>query len=576
MARNHLLIGVCVSSLAVGCQSDFALGESDQGTGSTAGSEHSITSPSSSTGESPVTDGSISGTETSGESNGKTSSGSSSSEVSATTTNMSSSSTSLTGSATGDSTVATASSDTDASSTGGADTRGANTGGADTGGATTCGDGVVAGGEDCDDGNVVSFDGCSSGCVAEGPIVQICAGTARTCVVDGQGRLKCWGANLYGELGIGGMEHVGDDPGEMGADLPFVDVGMKVDAIACRQNFCALGTEGQVKCWGGPTGPYLGLGTTEAIGDDPGEMGDALATVELGEPALQIANAPRGACAFLASGALKCWGFNESGQLGVGDTQVKGDEPGEMGLDLPAVNLGQLKPVQIVRGHHQNCAFDAGGNIKCWGKGQLLGLESAENRGDQPGEMGNMLPFIDLGAGAKVAQASATSGHVCVVLVDGRLKCWGEDNGSNVLWPFGSQMVWYGWEPGQMGDNLPAYDLGEHNAVAVEAGDGSSCVLLDDQSVKCWGYAGQGIMGTGSPAPWLGDPLDKVPAIDLGAGEVVTQVSHGYYHACALLASGRVKCWGANLAGELGYEDDNNRGDEPGEMGDALPFVEVF
>ena len=333
---------------------------------------------------------------------------------------------------------------------------------------------------------------------------------------------------------------------------------------------------GRDKCWGGPKGAYLGLGTTEAIGDDPGEMGEALATVELGEPALRIANAARGSCALLASGTLKCWGFNESGQLGIGDTQVRGDEPGEMGLTLPAVDLGQLKPVQIVRGHHENCAVDAGGNMKCWGKGQLLGLESAQNRGDQPGEMGNALPSVDLGAGVKVAQASAASGHLCAVLVDGRLKCFGEDNGSNVLWPFGSEMLWYGWQPGQMGDNLPAYDLGDHDAVAVEAGDGSSCVLLDDQTLRCWGFAGEGIMGTGSPEPWLGDPLIQVPAIDLGADEMITQFSHSYYHACALLASGRVKCWGSNTSGELGYEDDNSRGDEPGEMGDALPFIEVF
>ncbi len=314
----------------------------------------------------------------------------------------------------------------------------------------------------------------------------------------------------------------------------------------------------------------------EAIGDEPGEMGDALATVDLGEPALQIVNAQRGACALLVSGSLKCWGFNASGQLGVGDTQARGDEPGEMGAALPAVDLGRLKPVQIVRGHHENCAINAGGDMKCWGKGQLLGLESAEDRGDQPGEMGETLPFVDLGSGAKVARASGSSGHVCAVLLDGRLKCFGEDNGTNVLWPFGSEMLWYGWQPGQMGDDLPAYDLGEHDAVAVAAGYGSSCVLLDDQTVKCWGYAGRGIMGGGSPAPWLGDPLVEVQPIDLGVGEKVVQLSHSFQHACALLASGRVKCWGSNDSGELGYEDDNNRGDEPGEMGEALPFVEVF
>lgn len=571
VARYYVLIGLGATSLALGCNTDPHSGQTADASSSSASGHGS--SGTDSAEEPPVTD-SLSEGVTGGESIGETSSGSASSGgASAPTTNGPTSTGSTASSSSTSSTEGTASTGSDVGS---ASTDGLSTGGADTGEPAICGDGVVAGDEACDDGNNEGLDGCSADCISEAAIAQVCAGPARTCVVDTLGRVKCWGANLYGELGIGGKEHRGDDPGEMGAGLPFVDLAMEVDTIACQGQFCALGTEGQVKCWGGPTGSYLGLGTMEGIGDDPEEMGAALPAVELGEPALQLANSGRGACALLVSGKLKCWGFNGSGQLGLGDTEIRGDEPGEMGLALPPVNLGQLKPVQIMRSHLAKCAVDVGGAMKCWGMGELLGLESPEDRGDQPGEMGNTLPFVNVGTGAKVAQASASSAHVCVVLVDGRLKCWGQDEDSNVLWPFGNGMVSYGSEPGQMGDSLPAYELGEHEAVAVEAGHLSSCVLLDDQSVKCWGSANHGIMGNGSPAQWLGDPLSKVPAIDLGVGEVVTQLSHSYLHACALLASGHIKCWGSNGAGELGYEDDNDRGDEPNEMGEELPYVEVF
>jgi len=447
--------------------------------------------------------------------------------------------------------------------------------GGETGELLGCGDRVLQGDETCDDGNQLDFDGCDAHCQTEAPALRLCAGDEQTCVADPLGRVKCWGVNLDGQLGLGDTEHRGDDPGEMGANLPEVDLGMKVKQLACGRITCALGTEGLVKCWGTP-GSSLGIGSTENIGDSLAEMGAALPAVDLGEPATGIEVAFTGACAYLESGAIKCWGYNSYGQLGLGDAEKRGDAPGEMGAALPPLDLGAMKPVQVSASGTWTCGRDFAGEVKCWGEWIYLGLPipDANNRGDDPGEMGDTLPFVDLGTGVKVASVTASAFDTCIVSQDGQLKCWGE-NGSNILWPFAEPLEYYGWQPGQMGDSLPFFDLGNTRVLAVAVGYHSICLLLQDRSVKCWGNK-WGLMGQGNDQPWLGKPLSGVPPIDFGAGEVVRQLSMTHTHACVVLAGERVKCWGDNSAGALGYGDTNDRGDGPNEMGDFLPYVEIF
>jgi hypothetical protein len=71
-------------------------------------------------------------------------------------------------------------------------------------------------------------------------------------------------------------------------------------------------------------------------------MGDALPSVNLGvgRNARRISPGSRGACILLDDSSVKCWGDNQWGTLGLGDTEARGDDPGEMGDDLPPVELG--------------------------------------------------------------------------------------------------------------------------------------------------------------------------------------------------------------------------------------------
>jgi alpha-tubulin suppressor-like RCC1 family protein len=111
---------------------------------------------------------------------------------------------------------------------------------------------------------------------------------------------------------------------------------------------------GDVKCWGDNTQGALGLGDTNARGDGPNEMGANLPKVDLGSglTATALAAGNLFNCAILNTNQVKCWGSNNFGQLGLGDTLDRGDNPNEMGSNLAPVNLGTgLTPTAITAGN---------------------------------------------------------------------------------------------------------------------------------------------------------------------------------------------------------------------------------
>lgn len=446
-----------------------------------------------------------------------------------------------------------------------------------------CGDEVVSPEEECDEGALNGVHACSTECTKR-KVLQVVVGGYHACALLTGGKVKCWGDNTHGTLGLGDTQARGDEPGEMGAQLPDVQLGANVSVIALSAGWwhtCALLDSGGVKCWGWGAYGALGLGDSKSRGDGPNEMGDDLPEVDLGvkEPVVSLAAGYNGTCVAFSSGQLKCWGRNDYGQLGLGDTTHRGDAPGEMGEALPFVELGQgMDVVAVSAGVYHRCVVFSGGGVKCFGSGDELGLESTENRGDQPGEMGDALPLVKLGGDSTVQDLSVGSHHTCALLADNRVKCWGE-NWWGALGIGSTEEM--GDNPGEMGDFLPSVDFGVgHSPVSVHGGGHASCaVLKGDGRVKCWGYNEYGHLGLGDVQSRgdLPDEMgDALPMVELG-GPVSTlaQSAHGWFN-CALLVDGSVKCWGDNPYGQLGLGDTQRRGDQPGEMGDKLPRVKLF
>ncbi len=406
-----------------------------------------------------------------------------------------------------------------------------------------------------------------------------------TCARFDDGTLKCWGYNVFGQLGYGDTAHRGDGAGEMGDALPAVDLGTGrtvVDAAVGDLDTCAVLDDGQVKCWGWNAYGQLGLGDTANRGDGPGEMGDALPAIALGtgRTATAVAVGQGFACALLDSGAVKCWGRNDLGQLGLGDAFVRGANPGDMGDALPSVDLGPGRTaVSIAAGPLHTCALLDNGALKCWGyngNGQL-GLGDTANRGDGPGEMGAALPAIALGTGRTAHSLALGSFSTCALLDDATVKCWGANDFGQLGNGSGSSAA-IGDGPGEMGDSLAAVQLGTgRTTIELAAGLAHVCARLDNGAVKCWGRGNHGQLGNGSPsdvgrfAVQMGDNL---AAADLGTGRTAVGLAAGNDYSCARLDDGTLKCWGGNDFGQLGLGDTTSRGRFPGEMGDALPAAD--
>ena len=415
-----------------------------------------------------------------------------------------------------------------------------------------------------------------------GGIVQVAAGGTHNCVVLRGGAVKCWGRNQYGELGAGDTANRGSDAGDMGK-LGAVDLGKGRTARSLGlgyQHSCAVLDDGSVKCWGKNEDGQLGLGDTAHRGDAAGEMGDKLAAVDLGagRTAKQVAAGYSSTCAVLDNGQVKCWGKGDDGQLGTGDASHRGKGSGTMGDKLPAVDLGKGRTaVSVTVSIYNACALLDDATVKCWGvndEGQL-GLGTKENHGDKAGTLGDKLPVTDLGKGRTVRFVQAASQHACAILDDASVKCWGKNDGGRL--GLGDDKI-RGDGPGQMGDNLPFIDLGKGRTVkALALGDHHRCAILDNDSVKCWGLNNWGQLGLGDSddrGDAPGEMGDKLPVVDLGPGKPVALAAGGI-HTCALFETGAIKCWGAAEYGVLGIETREDHGKGAGQMGAALPEVKL-
>jgi alpha-tubulin suppressor-like RCC1 family protein len=397
------------------------------------------------------------------------------------------------------------------------------------------------------------------------------SGVDHSCAVFTTRAVKCWGRNSDGQLGYGDTNTRGDAVGEIEA-LPAVELGTSRTAKSVASGWntsCAILDNDALKCWGRNDHGQLGLGALGSRGGALLQMGDDLPAVNLGTGRTVTAislgnyNVTAFACAILDTGAVKCWGDNSKGQLGIGNFTSKGLFPGDMGDSLPTVNLGVGRTATSISvGAEHTCVIltenpmATDSNVKCWGGNDFgqLGLDDTIPRGANAADM-TTLPAVSLGAGRTAVAIAAGSSHTCALLDNGTVKCWGDNSWGELGTGDGND---YGGGSSTSGTgapvlpmaSLPSAALGVgRTATAIAVGDVTSCAVLDNGLVTCWGDGGSGQLGNGTSS--TSAPL-PVTAYSVLVGHAATAIALGDEHVCASADDGTVRCWGIDDGGRLG------------------------
>ena len=414
----------------------------------------------------------------------------------------------------------------------------------------TCGDGVTwEGVEGCDDANLNDVDACHNDCSETQ--IKVALGGNHTCVLYDFGSFRCWGNGDDGRTAQSSEDDIGDD--ELAIAGVLANFGSDaVDIYTGISHTCVQMSGGQLICFGRGDNGQIGYATTEDIGDN--EPPNALGPLPF-PVAISHANARGGSfhnCATTTAGATYCWGRHDGSVLGVpGLAQDIGDNEGPTGGGI--VNIGGI-PDELSMGYAHSCAR-IGSAVRCWGSGAMGAL--GYGNGDTIGDDETPATAGDVPVGANVTQISAGFYHTCALTEAGGVRCWGRGNNGRL--GYGSQS-WLGLTPSTTPAVIGDVDLGGV-AIQVAAGNAHTCALLDDGSVKCWGWGGRGQLGYGNMND-IGD--DELPS---SVGPVplpgpATQIAADGNHSCAVIGGNTLYCWGDGGDGRLGYGSLNNIGDD--------------
>ncbi|WP_428001138.1 fibronectin type III domain-containing protein [Acidovorax sp.] len=342
----------------------------------------------------------------------------------------------------------------------------------------------------------------------------ISAGLHNTCALTTAGAVQCWGRNDFGQLGDGSTT-------DKTTPQPVTGLASGEASIAAGvYHTCALTTAGAVQCWGYNATGQLGDGsTTDKSTPQP--------VTGLASGVAAIAAGGNHTCALTTAGAVQCWGRNLDGQLGDGSTTAK--------TTPQSVTILASGLAAMAVGWAHTCALTTAGAVQCWGRnveGQL-GDGSTTNKNTPQ-------PVTGLASG--VATIAAGYYHTCALTTAGAVQCWGNNNS------------------GELGDgsttrkSTPQPVTGLASGVAaIAAGRGHTCALTTAGAVQCWGYNGQGQLGDGSGT----NKSTPQPVTGLASG--VAAIAAGQQHTCALTTAGAVLCWGDNQYGELGDGSTTNK-----------------
>ena len=342
---------------------------------------------------------------------------------------------------------------------------------------------------------------------------SVSAGQDFTCGVTPLHTIYCWGRNLGGSLGDGTTT---DRLTPVAVSLP---AGVLFDSVSAGQDHaCGLSTTGDVYCWGTNTFGQLGTGNTSPR-TTPGLISAPGLTFTSVSAAAQFS------CALTTVQTVRCWGFNDDGQLGTA--------PGAAGTPNPTpleVTGGPFRAVSATQGHACGILTSGtgqDGTVACWGL----------NDAAQLGRGGGTSPPFDSNPQqiAGSTRYSAVSGgfrFTCGIRNDGSgvTDCWGLND-------FG-QLGTTTLDPNAQSTPVP---VAPPNAfVQVSTGRQLACGVSAIGGGACWGDNTFGQLGIGSSTAVPTPPGPRTVSGSLTFGAI----DAGYFHACGVTDDKVAWCWG--------------------------------
>jgi alpha-tubulin suppressor-like RCC1 family protein len=306
-----------------------------------------------------------------------------------------------------------------------------------------------------------------------------------------------------------------------------------------RLHSCALTGAGTVVCWGDNSFGQLGNNSIVQSLVPVKVHGVGNVGFLSGVKAVTAGNGFT--CALLTTKAVDCWGYGGDGELGT-HSSARSLVP----VKVHGVgNVGYLSAVTaITAGNGFACALLATKTVDCWGANAAgeLGTHST-TRAVAPVKVHGL---GNSGLLSGVVAVSAGSGTTpCALLATKTVVCWGSNtNGELGNNSTGGQLV-----PVKV-HGVGNVGLLGNVAAITGAGTNSSCALLVDSSVVCWGFNGS--LGINDPG---GNSLTPVPVLGVGGTGVLHGVAAVADHSdvpCALRTGGAVDCWGVGGGDKLG------------------------
>lgn len=289
-------------------------------------------------------------------------------------------------------------------------------------------------------------------------VIRVASGQNHTCALLAAGTVKCWGRGSNGQLGNGTTAD---------SQVPVNVTGLSgvVTIAAGYLHTCAVVTGGAVKCWG-----HDGYGQIGNGGGNDGNLSSPV-SVTTASGAIKLGLGEVHSCAILDTGALQCWGSNEFGKLGVGDS---------VNRYAPADVVGLTSGVTDVDGSYSFTCAIQNGTAKCWGStgGGKLGS-------NLPG--GSQTTPIDVTGLGNASSISTGGEHACAVTTAGAMKCWGRNAVGEL--GVGSTADFFAYTP----TDVPGLSS---NVTGADLGVQLSCAIHDD-AAKCWGWDYYGQIGDG-------------------------------------------------------------------------------